>query len=173
MTGKEQNIRATGTGQKVHVAATGDGFHSDGTGQPFHLSDCSAIKHIIARIGDKWAVLVVRMLGGGPQRFNELKKAIGSVSQRMLTLTLRGLERDGLVSRTVYPSIPPRVDYALTPLGHSLIVPIKALSDWAMVHHSEIKAAQEQFDSALPASGKSSAAKTQRGTAAAPLRRSA
>jgi DNA-binding HxlR family transcriptional regulator len=81
-------------------------------------------------------------------RFNELKRKIGGVSQRMLTLTLRGLERDGLVSRTVYPTVPPRVDYALTPLGRSLIGPIRALSDWAFAHQAEIVAARERFDEA-------------------------
>ncbi|WP_439575233.1 winged helix-turn-helix transcriptional regulator [Phreatobacter sp.] len=111
------------------------------------LPDCAAVKPVLARVGDKWAVLVVRMLGPGPQRFNALKKAIGGISQRMLTLTLRGLERDGLVSRTVYPTIPPRVDYELTPLGHSLMEPILALTSWAVAHHGEIAAAQDAFDS--------------------------
>ena len=110
------------------------------------LPDCAAVKPVIQRIGDKWAVLIVRMLGGGPLRFSELKRQIGGVSQRMLTLTLRGLERDGLVSRTVYPTVPPRVDYALTDLGHSLMVPIRALADWAVAHHETIRAAQERFD---------------------------
>ena len=80
-----------------------------------HLpSDCRAVSDVLARIGDKWSVLVVTRLGNGPLRFNELRRAIGGISQRMLTLTLRGLERDGLITRTVYPTIPPRVDYALT-----------------------------------------------------------
>src|SRR5580700_3772790 len=82
--------------------------------------DCRAVSEILARIGDKWTVLVVSTLGNGPMRFNELRRALGSISQRMLTLTLRALERDGLVTRTVFPTIPPRVDYALTKLGHSL-----------------------------------------------------
>ena len=83
-------------------------------------ADCRAISEVLARIGDKWSVLVVTRLGQGPMRFNELRRAIGGISQRMLTLTLRGLERDGLATRTVFPTIPPRVDYALTPLGRLL-----------------------------------------------------
>src|SRR4249920_207727 len=83
--------------------------------------DCRAVSEVLARVGDKWTVLVVSMLGDGPRRFNELRRALGSISQRMLTLTLRGLERDGLVTRTVFPTIPPRVDYELTKLGRSLL----------------------------------------------------
>ena len=87
-----------------------------------HLpADCRAISDVLARVGDKWSVLVVTRLGPGPMRFNELRRSIGGISQRMLTLTLRGLERDGLVTRTVFPTIPPRVDYALTPLGRDLL----------------------------------------------------
>ena len=86
-----------------------------------HLpTDCRAISDVLARIGDKWSVLVVTRLGDKPMRFNELRRSIGGISQRMLTLTLRGLERDGLVTRTVFPTIPPRVDYALTQLGRDL-----------------------------------------------------
>ncbi|HEX3994385.1 MAG TPA: helix-turn-helix domain-containing protein, partial [Acetobacteraceae bacterium] len=82
-----------------------------------HLdSDCRGVASVLARVGDKWSVLVIMLLGGGPRRFNELKRMIGGISQRMLTLTLRGLERDGLVTRTVFPTIPPRVDYELTEL---------------------------------------------------------
>src|SRR5881392_4430154 len=86
--------------------------------------DCRAVSEVLARIGDKWTVLVVGVLGEGPKRFNELRRALGSISQRMLTLTLRGLERDGLVTRTVFPTIPRRVEYALTKLGHSLLEPV-------------------------------------------------
>ncbi len=89
--------------------------------------DCRAISQVLARVGDKWTVLVVSNLGDGPKRFNELRKALGSISQRMLTLTLRGLERDGLVTRTAYPTIPPRVDYELTKLGRSLLEPVNGL----------------------------------------------
>jgi DNA-binding HxlR family transcriptional regulator len=101
---------------------------------------------LLARIGDKWTVLVVQTLGEGPKRFNELRREIPAVSQRMLTLTLRNLERDGLVSRTVTPTIPPRVDYALTKLGHSLQMPVCALATWASDHVEEIHAAQSRFD---------------------------
>src|ERR671919_282073 len=93
---------------------------------------CRTISTLLARIGDKWTVLVVSTLGEGSKRFNELRREIPSVSQRMLTLTLRNLERDGLVSRAVTPSIPPRVDYALTDLGKSLQKPICGLSQWAL-----------------------------------------
>jgi len=91
-------------------------------------------------------VLVVSTLAGGPRRFNELRREIPSVSQRMLTLTLRNLERDGLVSRTVTPTIPPRVDYELTGLGHSLQKPISALADWALANVAAIHEAQARFD---------------------------
>jgi DNA-binding HxlR family transcriptional regulator len=107
---------------------------------------CRTISTLLSRIGDKWSVLVVTTLGEGPRRFNELRREIPAVSQRMLTLTLRNLERDGLVSRAVTPSIPPRVDYALTPLGESLRCPIAALSDWAIANVSEIHEAQRRFD---------------------------
>jgi DNA-binding HxlR family transcriptional regulator len=107
---------------------------------------CRTISTLLSRIGDKWTVLVVQTLSGGPRRFNELRREIPSVSQRMLTLTLRNLERDGLVSRTVTPTIPPRVDYALTELGQSLQKPICGLATWAMDHVGEIHAAQARFD---------------------------
>ena len=109
---------------------------------------CRTISTLLSRIGDKWTVLVVSTLGEGPRRFNELRREIPSVSQRMLTLTLRNLERDGLVSRTVTPSIPPRVDYELTELGHSLLQPIKGLADWALANIERIHAAQSEFDAA-------------------------
>ena len=108
--------------------------------------DCRAISDVLARVGDKWSVLVVTRLGDGPQRFNELRRSIGGISQRMLTLTLRGLERDGLVTRTVFPTIPPRVDYALTPLGRDLLQPVSALGDWALRNQAKIARARERFD---------------------------
>lgn len=107
---------------------------------------CRTISTLLSRIGDKWTVLVVATLGDGSRRFNELRREIPSVSQRMLTLTLRNLERDGLVNRTVTPSIPPRVDYELTALGHSLLKPITALTQWALDHVEAIHAAQARFD---------------------------
>ena len=107
---------------------------------------CRTISTLLARIGDKWTVLVVQTLGEGPKRFNELRREIPSVSQRMLTLTLRNLERDGLVSRTVTPSIPPRVDYELTELGRSLLGPILGLAQWALDNVEAIHDAQARFD---------------------------
>ena len=109
---------------------------------------CRTISTLLSRIGDKWTVLVVDTLASGSKRFNELRREIPSVSQRMLTLTLRNLERDGLVSRKVTPSIPPRVDYELTALGHSLQRPISALSQWALDNVEKIHAAQAEFDAA-------------------------
>jgi DNA-binding HxlR family transcriptional regulator len=109
--------------------------------------NCRAVSDVLARIGDKWSVQAVMLLADGPRRFNELKRMIGDVSQRMLTLTLRGLERDGLVTRTVFPTIPPRVDYALTPLGQSLRGPVQALGAWAIAHKDVIADARKSFDS--------------------------
>lgn len=108
--------------------------------------DCRVVAPILARVGDKWSVLIVRLLGDGPRRFNEIKRLVDGISQRMLTLTLRGLERDGLVTRTVTPSIPPRVDYELTPLGRSLWEPVQALGLWAYENRAEIARAQLAFD---------------------------
>jgi DNA-binding HxlR family transcriptional regulator len=109
-------------------------------------SDCRAVASVLGRVGDKWSVLVIMLLGQGPRRFNELKRMIGGISQRMLTLTLRGLERDGLITRTVFPTIPPRVDYELTDLGRGLCGPVMALGGWANSHMSEIENAREKFD---------------------------
>src|SRR6185312_3537266 len=100
--------------------------------------DCRAISGVLARVGDKWSILVVSRLGQRTMRFNELRRDIGNISQRMLTLTLRGLERDGLVTRTVFPTVPPRVDYALTTLGRSLLDPVNALSDWALANKDKL-----------------------------------
>lgn len=108
--------------------------------------DCRAVSEVLARIGDKWTVLVVGVLGGGPKQFNEIRRALGSISQRMLTLTLRGLERDGLVTRTVFPTIPPRVDYELTVLGCSLLEPVNGLGLWARRNRAAIQRARQQYD---------------------------
>ncbi len=110
--------------------------------------DCRAVSEVLSRVGDKWTVLVVSTLGDGAKRFNELRKALGSISQRMLTLTLRGLERDGLVTRTVKPTNPPRVDYELTRLGRSLLEPVSELGLWARQHRAAIQAARQRFDAA-------------------------
>ena len=110
--------------------------------------DCRAVSDILGRVGDKWTVLVVGYLSAGPMRFSELKRGIGGISQKMLTITLRGLERDGFVTRTVFPSIPPRVDYELTDLGRELRVPVNALGEWARVNIARVKQARERFDNA-------------------------
>ena len=110
--------------------------------------DCRAVSEILARVGDKWTVLVVAELGNGSKRFSEIRRALGSISQRMLTLTLRGLERDGLVTRTVFPSIPPRVDYELTGLGRSLLEPVSGLGLWARQNRAAIEVARRRFDAA-------------------------
>ncbi len=120
-------------------------------GVPDHApGDCRLVGTVLARIGDKWSVLVVMTLGDGPRRFTARKRAIGGVSQRMLTFTLRGLERDGLVTRTVFPSVPPRVEYELTDLGRSLREPVMALGTWAFAHIPEIEAARRRFDGDAP-----------------------
>ncbi len=116
---------------------------------PSHIhvpTDCRTVTEILSRVGDKWSVQVVVQLGDGPKRFNELRRIVGGISQRMLTLTLRGLERDGLVTRTVYPTIPPRVDYQLTGLGCSLLKTVRALGDWAIENRDEILDARRRFD---------------------------
>src|SRR4051812_23230755 len=98
---------------------------------------CPAVREVLSLVGDKWSVLVVGLLGDGSRRFSEIRRTIEGISQRMLTLTLRGLERDGLVKRTVTPSIPPRVDYELTKLGRTLLEPVLALAMWADKHRLE------------------------------------
>jgi len=108
--------------------------------------DCRAASEVLGRVGDKWTVLVVSTLGNGPMRFNELRRALGSISQRMLTLTLRALERDGLLTRTVFPIVPPRVDYELTRLGRSLLEPVNALALWARRNRAGIQDARRRFD---------------------------
>lgn len=127
--------------------------------------NCASVREIISRIGDKWSIYIVKLLSDGPVRFNELKRSIDGISQRMLTLTLRGLERDGLVSRTVTPTIPPRVDYALTAMGGTLIETMQALAGWAVENSGAIAIAREKFDrKAVKVSG--SAASPPRATTA-------
>jgi DNA-binding HxlR family transcriptional regulator len=108
--------------------------------------NCAAMSDVLNRIGDKWSVMVVGILSRGTLRFNELKREINGVSQRMLTLTLRNLERDGLVTRTIYPEIPPRVEYGLTELGQTLTGPISSLWDWSAANHQAIVAARLAYD---------------------------
>ena len=109
---------------------------------------CVAVREVLSRVGDKWSVLVIGLLGDGPKRFNEMRRSIDGISQRMLTLTVRGLERDGLVTRTLYPTIPPRVDYALTHLGKTLLEPVSALAAWADKNRLQIQSARDKFDAA-------------------------
>ena len=122
-----------------------------------HLTaNCRRISALLQRIGDKWTVLVVGELGGGPKRFSEIRRALGSISQKMLTTTLRALERDGFVSRTVFPTVPPRVDYELTALGRDLLKPIGALAEWTLKNADRVEKAQVKFDAgggAAPGSG--------------------
>ena len=115
--------------------------------KPLHAADkCPAIRDVLNRVGDKWSVQIVGLLGDGAMRFSELRRSIEGISQRMLTLTLRGLERDGLITRTVYPEIPPRVEYELTPLGETLLVPIQGLAEWAAENRTSIQDARTTFD---------------------------
>ncbi len=113
---------------------------------PDSIPDCSATRVVLDRIGDKWSLYLIGSLCHGPKRFNALKRDIPAISQRMLTLALRGLERDGLVNRTAHSSIPPRVEYALTPLGHTLRAPVEALVGWSNSHMVEITSARAVYD---------------------------
>lgn len=118
---------------------------------PIHTDECRPVSEILSRVGDKWTVLVVSLLGTGSMRFSALRKAIDGISQKMLTATLRGLERDGLVDRTVFPTTPPSVVYSLTELGRDLLAPVKALGEWAIRNQAHIEAARERFDRARAA----------------------
>jgi DNA-binding HxlR family transcriptional regulator len=111
--------------------------------------ECLAVREVLNRVGDKWSVLVVALLGDGTKRFSELRRTIEGISQRMLTLTLKGLERDGLVTRTMYPTIPLRVEYELTKLGRGLLIPITGLGDWASQNREKIQAAREKYDAQI------------------------
>jgi len=133
----------TNSSKERHTIVTAS---PDAEGPCLQSAGCRNVAPVLNRVGDKWSMLIVMMLSRGPQRFSELKRAIDGISQRMLTLSLRGLERDGLVTRTVTPTIPPRVDYELTELGASLREPVKALGDWAIAHIACIRAAQARFD---------------------------
>jgi len=122
--------------------------HGDaGDAAPGHSpAACPAVTEVLSRVGDKWSMQVVMQLGYGSMRFNQLRREIDGISQRMLTRTLRGLERDGLVDRTVTPSVPPRVDYALTPLGQSLRGPVALLGDWAVANREAVAQARSEYD---------------------------
>ena len=117
------------------------------TDPPEHtIESCMHVSDVLARVGGKWSILIIGALGPGPRRFNELKREVQGISQRMLTLAVRGLERDGLIARTVTPSIPPRVDYALTDLGRSLLKPVSALGEWAIENRALVERARHAFD---------------------------
>ncbi|MEX2446785.1 MAG: helix-turn-helix domain-containing protein [Dehalococcoidia bacterium] len=107
------------------------------------------VREVFDRVGDKWSVLVIHLLGGGTKRFSELRRSIDGISQRMLTVTLRGLERDGMVSRKVYAEVPPRVEYALTPLGETLLETVCSLVTWAESHTTDIDEARVRYDAGL------------------------
>lgn len=121
----------------------------EGTGKKLgnnhDTATCEHISRMLARISDKWTLLVVRALGGGPLRFNALRRAVGEISQKMLSSTLKGLEENGFVVRTVAPTIPPQVEYELTKLGHRFLIPIKGLADWVVANSAQIDAARARF----------------------------
>lgn len=126
-------------------------YKKDTKAQAVHTqSSCQAPREVLSLVGDKWSMLIVAILNNGTHRFNELRRSIEGISQRMLTRTLRGLERDGLISRTVEPTVPPSVYYALTPLGRTLLIPILALTGWAQENYPSILTAREQFDASHP-----------------------
>ncbi|MBV7393335.1 winged helix-turn-helix transcriptional regulator [Mameliella sediminis] len=112
---------------------------------PMRAENCP-VRDVLDRVGQKWTLLILIALENGPQRFSALQRKVGDISKRMLTQTLRDLERDGMISRTVYPTKPPAVEYALTDLGRSALLPIAQLSDWASANHDAIRAARAAFD---------------------------
>jgi DNA-binding HxlR family transcriptional regulator len=116
------------------------------TGSHVGQTQACELRDLLDRLADKWSLLVVELLGGGTRRFTELRREIDGISQRMLTLTLRHLERDGLVGRTVHPVVPPRVDYELTPLGATLLETIQPLVSWTRAHRGAIAAARSEYD---------------------------
>ncbi len=119
-------------------------------GNSHDTNSCRAVADVLARIGDKWTVYIVRLLSRGPMRFSEMRREVSAISQRMLSLTLRGLERDGLVTRTVTPSIPPRVDYELTAKGLTLIGPLMAVGQWALENRDYVEASRMKYDRENP-----------------------
>jgi len=136
------NYRASGRLQGGTVLAPGE-VHDTAV--------CERISQLLARVGDNWTVLVVGMLGNGPMRFNSLRRQVGDISQKMLATTLRALERDGFVSRRVLPTNPPQVEYALTELGRSLLVPVTALVDWTRTNSERIESARRSYAAREPA----------------------
>lgn len=132
----------------AHTAVTAKAAELEPCGQPEH-PDCG-IRDVLDRVGDRWSVLVIVELAAGPRRFRQLQRAIHGISQRMLTLTVRRLERDGLVLRTVYPTVPTQVDYRLTETGTSLTHLVKSLADWSLAHREVIAEARQAYDSEHP-----------------------
>lgn len=132
----------------THTEVTTGAAALEPCGQPDH-PDCG-IRDVLDRVGDKWSVLVIVELANGPRRFRELQRAFDGISQRMLTLTVRRLERDGLVLRTIYPTVPARVDYRLTETGTSLTHLVKALADWSLAHRDSIAHARQTYDDQHP-----------------------
>ena len=117
------------------------------TGQLRSNDECVSINEVLTRVGDKWSLQVISRLGKGTLRYTELKRSVEGISQRMLTLTLRQLERDGLVERTVYPTVPPKLEYTLSDFGRTILIPVTALANWALTYRTDIQAAREAFDS--------------------------
>ncbi|ASG20248.1 winged helix-turn-helix transcriptional regulator [Nitrospirillum viridazoti] len=113
---------------------------------PSKGDDCRMVREILDLVGDKWSLYIIATLKDGPVRFNELRRRIDGISQRMLTITLRGLERDGLVKRTLFPTIPPRVDYELTEVGRTLLAPVMGLVTWAYASQENIQDARVRYD---------------------------
>lgn len=120
--------------------------HTDVTGPARFTADECSVKDVLERIGDKWSILLLAALAREPHRFRALQRQVDGISQRMLTLSLQRLERDGLIRRTVLHTRPPAVEYALTPVGESLTVPLRALADWAEAHRAGISASRRAWD---------------------------
>lgn len=129
----------------VLFAAMEDGTEKS-LGHICHTEAGAEVRRVLDLVGDKWSLLVIALLGDGPHRFTALQRDIGSISRRMLTLTLRQLERNGLVLRTVYPVVPPHVEYQLTPLGFTLLEAIQGIVNWTVTHHPELAQAREAYD---------------------------
>jgi DNA-binding HxlR family transcriptional regulator len=119
--------------------------HASASPHPLH-QDCQRVSQILARIGEKWSMLVVMLLRDGPRRFNDIKRNTAGISQQMLTRTLRGLERDGIVTRAILPTSPPQVEYSLTELGRSMSEPVLAFGEWVRAHLAEFDAARRRYD---------------------------
>ena len=138
-------LRKTRTGVRTNVRSV------PGPCAHWNDSDADVIREILDLVGDKWSVLIIGTLANGPIRYSDLADAIPGISQRMLTLTLKQLQRDGLLTRAAYPEVPPRVEYALTDLGTSLLSTVLALAAWSADHHAEIRRHQQTFDADTPA----------------------